>query len=98
VGGLRRWVRRIERDARGAGDTMTLVDTETNETFEVPKTAFLHVIGSFDDEEPDPETAPLLERLDRLVDRDTGEPFWLEDMTHTGKAAANAEKEEEHTD
>jgi hypothetical protein len=89
---------RIERDARKSADTTVLVDEETREEFEVPKDAFLHVIGSFDDEEPDPQIAPLLERLDRLVDRDTGEPFWLEDMTHTGKAAANAEKEEEHTD
>ena len=90
MGGLRRWMRRIERDARESSDTFVLIDTQTNETFEVPRTAFLHVLASFDDEEePDPEIAPLLDRLPFLVDRDTGEPFFLEDNTHTGRAAAN---------
>jgi hypothetical protein len=84
---------RIERDARESADTTVLVDEETGEEFEVPKDAFLHVMGSFGDEEPDPEIAPLLDRLDRLVYRNTGERFWVEDMTHTGKTASNAEKE-----
>jgi hypothetical protein len=94
MGGLRRWVRNLERTSRETDDMIVLVDVETNQTFSVPKTAFLDVLASFaDEEEPDPEMAPLLERLDRLVARDTGERFWLEDMTHTGKTAANTEEE-----
>jgi hypothetical protein len=91
--GIRRWLRRIERDARESADTTVLVDTETGEEFEVPKDVFLHVMGSFDDAELDPEIAPLLDRLDRLVYSSTGERFWLEDMTHTGKTAANTQQE-----
>ncbi len=87
--GIRRWLRRIERDARESADTIILLDQETGETFEAPKGAFLHVLASLGDEEPDPAIAPLLDRLGRLVVRDTGERFWLEDMTHTGRAAAN---------
>jgi hypothetical protein len=74
-----------------------LVDTQSGEEFEVPKTVFLHVIASFDDEEPDPQIEPLLDRLDRLVDRDTGEPFFLKDMRFSGKAASNTVKEGETT-
>ncbi len=87
--GIRRWLRRIERDARESADTTVLVDQETGEEFEVSKHVFLHVMGSFNGEEPDPEITPLLDRLDQLVYRDTGERFWLADMRHTGKAAAN---------
>ncbi len=91
--GIRRWLRRIERDAKESGDTMTLIDTETGEEFEVPKTAFLLVLAAFDEEaEVDPKVVPLLGRLDRLVDRDTGEPFFLSDMRWSGKTAANAEE------
>ena len=91
--GIRSWLRRIERDAREAADTTVLVDEETGEEFEVPKDAFLRVMGSFDDAEPDPQISPLLDRLDRLVYSSTGERFWLEDMTHAGKTAANTEQE-----
>jgi hypothetical protein len=98
MGGLRRWLRRVERDSKESSDRMILLDTETGEEFSVPSNAFLLVLEVAAGGEPDPRVQPLLDRLDRLVDRDTGEPFWLEDMTHTGKAAANAEKEEEHTD
>ena len=95
MGGLRRWARNLERDARATSGSMTLVDTESGEEFSVPKDAFLLVLASFNDEaEVDPEIQPLLDRLDRLVDRDTGERFWLADMTHTGKTAANTEEEE----
>ncbi len=87
--GIRCWLRRIERDARESADTTVLVDEETGEEFEVPKDAFLRVMGSFGDEEPDPQIAPLLDRLDRLVYLNIGKPFWVEDMTHTGKTAAN---------
>jgi hypothetical protein len=89
--GLRRWLRRMERDAREAVDTTVLVDGKTGEEFEVPKDAFLHVMASFGDEAPEPQIAEILDCLDRLVYRETGEPFWLEDMTHTGRTAANEE-------
>lgn len=88
--GIRRWLRRIERDARESSDMTVLVDEETGEEFEVPKGAFLLAMASFGDEEPEPEMAPLLDRLDRLVYRDTSEPFFVSDMRHTGKAAANS--------
>jgi hypothetical protein len=68
-----------------------LLDEESGETFVVSKDAFAYVIASYADEEPAPEIAPLLDRLDRLVYFDTGERFWLEDMTPTGKAAANSD-------
>jgi hypothetical protein len=86
---LKHTLRRIERDARESADTTVLIDTETGEAFEVSKGAFLHVMGSFGDEEPDPEIAPLLDRLDRLVYRDTGELFFVSDMRFTGKAAGS---------
>ena len=89
MGSLRGWIRRAERAAKEASGTITLLDEESGETFVVPRDAFAYVIASYADEEPDPQIAPLLDRLDRLVYRDTGERFWLEDMTHTGKAAAN---------
>ncbi len=97
--GLRRWLRRIERDSRETADTFVLLDTETGEEFEVPKSAFLLVLAAYDEEaKVDPKVVPLLGRLDRLVDRDTGEPFFLEDMTHSGKTASQQawlEKQEE---
>ncbi len=87
--GIKRWLRRIERDARESADTTVLVDEGTGETFEVPKDAFLRVMGSFNGEEPDPEIVQILDRLDRLVYRDNGQPFFLSDMRHSGKTAAN---------
>jgi hypothetical protein len=89
--GIRSWLRRIERDAKETSGTFVLVDTESGEEIEVSKNAFLAVLSSSldDEEEPDPEIAPLLERLDRLVDRDTGEPFWL----YPTRTAANTEEE-----
>jgi hypothetical protein len=96
VGGLRRWMRRVEAISKETNGRIVLLDTETNETFEVPKSAFLYVIASFDDDyEPAPEIAQLLPRLDRLVNRDTGERFWLSDQTHSGKTAANTMSEED---
>ena len=74
------------------------MDEETGEVFEAPRAAFLHVLASLDDEEPGPEIAPLLDRVDRLVYRDWGQRFWLTDMTHTGKTAANTTSEEDPED
>ncbi len=95
--GIRRWLRRVERDSKESADTMTLLDTETGEEFEVPRYAALYVLASSLDDEEDvyreyPWMRPLGPRLHRLVDRDSGEPFFLSDMTHTGKTAANREK------
>jgi hypothetical protein len=70
-----------------------LVDEDTGEEFEASKDAFLRAMGAFGDEELDPQIAPLLGRLDRLVYRESGQPFFVEDMTHSGKTASNAEKE-----
>jgi hypothetical protein len=93
--GIRRWLRKIERDSRESADTLILLDTQTGEEFEVPRTAFLLILAAFDEEaEVDPVVVPLLDRLDRLVIRDTGERFWLSDQTHTGRAAANTMSEE----
>jgi hypothetical protein len=73
--GLRRWLRRIEHDARASADTCCLVDEETGEEFKVPQDAFLRVMSSFGDDEPDPEIEPLLDRLQRLC-YTNGDPFW----------------------
>jgi hypothetical protein len=75
--GIRRWLRRIERSSRESADTMVLLDTETGEQFEAPRDAFLRMLASLGDEEPEPQIAPLVDRLDRLVLRDTGERFWF---------------------
>jgi hypothetical protein len=93
--GIRSWLKRVERDAREAADTMWLVDVGTGEEFEVPNDMFLRIIGSFEDEEDemDPLVAKLMPRLENLYCKDNGERFWLEDMTHTGKTAANTEEE-----
>jgi hypothetical protein len=98
VGGLRRWARNLERGAKESADTMTLLDTETHETFEVPRNAGLLVIANVLKDEEDlyheyPWMKEVLPRLNQLVHRDNGSPFFLEDMTHTGKAASNTEEE-----
>jgi hypothetical protein len=100
MGGLRRWARNLERDARESVDTYVLLDTETGEEFEVPKNAGLLVIANALVDEEDlyqmyPWMEPLGPRLHRLVDRDTGDPFFLEDIRHTGKAASNTMREED---
>ncbi len=75
MGGLRRWLRRVEHDARESADMIVLVDGETGETFQVPHDAFMRVLCAAHGDEPDPEIAPLLDRLQRLVYTDS-EPFW----------------------
>jgi hypothetical protein len=87
--GIRRWLRRIERDSKDARDTVILLDVESGEEIEAPRDVFLRILASaYHEEEPDPEIVPLLHRLDRLVFRDNGEPVFLEDMRHSGKTAA----------
>jgi hypothetical protein len=100
--GIRRWLRRVERDSRESADTITLVDTETGEEFSVPREASLLVMANVLEDEEDlydryPWMKPILPRLNQLVHRDNGEPFFLEDMTHTGKTAANTIKEGDTT-
>ncbi len=73
--GIRRWLRRIERDAKESADTTVLEDEE-------------------DLYREYPWMKEILPRLDRLVHRNSGDPFFLEDMTHTGKAASNTMSEE----
>ena len=73
--GLRRWMRHLERDASETADTTILVDEEACETFSVPQDAFIRVMVAVHDGEPDPEIAPLLDRLQRLF-YTNGEPFW----------------------
>jgi hypothetical protein len=95
--GIRRWLRRIERDSKETADTMTLLDTETGEEFKVPRYAALDVLANALVDEEDvydryPWMKPILPRLNRLVDRDSGQPFFLEDMRHTSRAAANTEE------
>jgi hypothetical protein len=72
--GLRRWLRRIEHDARESAGTCILVDEETSEEFKVPQDAFMRVLCATE-EEPDPQIAPLLDRLQRLF-YTNGDPFW----------------------
>jgi hypothetical protein len=95
MGGLRRWLRRIERDSRETSDTSTLLDVESGEEIEAPRNAFLLILEAATSEEPDPAVAPLLDRLDRLVHRDNGEPVFLSDMRFSGKSASNTMKEGE---
>jgi hypothetical protein len=95
--GIRRWLRRIERDSKESADTITLLDTETHERFEVPRNAGLLVIANVLEDEEDlyheyPWMKEVLPRLNRLVDRDSGSPFFLEDMRWSGKTAANVEE------
>jgi hypothetical protein len=80
--GLRRWLKRVERDSKESSGTYTLIDTETGEEFEVPRDAGMLVIAHALEDEEDvyslyPWMRPLGSRLHRLVDRDTGEPFFL---------------------
>jgi hypothetical protein len=75
MGGLRRWMRRVEHDAIESADMTVLVDEETGEEFKVPHDAFLRVLCAAHGDEPDPEIAPLLDRLQRLF-YTNGDPFW----------------------
>jgi hypothetical protein len=87
--GIRRWLRKIERDSRETADMITLVDVESGEEFEMSKGALLEMfVGVLDcavndDKEPDPAIQAILpteddpDKLERLVFRDTGEHFWL---------------------
>jgi len=72
-------VRKVERGARESSGEIVLLDEESGEQFVVSRDAFLRVLASFGDDggDLDPEVAPLLDRLDRLVVRDSGERFWL---------------------
>jgi hypothetical protein len=93
--GIRRWLRRIERDAKETSGTFVLVDVESGEEFEVPRYAALDVLANALVDEEDvylsyPWMKPILPRLNRPVDdRDTGEPFWL----YPTRTAANTEEE-----
>jgi hypothetical protein len=96
--------------AKKTAHTHTLVDTATGEEFEIPAGALLDVWVGFldcavnDDKEPDSTIQAILpteedpDRLHRLVFKDSGSPFWLSDMRHSGKTAWNAEQEGERTD
>ena len=94
MGGLRGWIRRAERAAKASSDEIVLIDERDGQTFEVPKDAFPRVLGSLMVEDPDPDVAQILDRLDHLVYRDSGARFWLEDMRWSNKAAANAKEED----
>ena len=86
--------RRIARlKARAQSTRSVLVDSETGEEYEAPEDIFLRVMGSLGGEEPEPDplVAEIIDRLNWLYYRESGELFWLRDMTHTGKAAANEE-------
>ncbi len=88
-------MRNLERSAKESSGTFMLLDVETGEEFEVPRDAGMLMIAHALDDEEDvydryPWMRPLGPRLHRLVVRDSGEPFFLEDMRHTGKAASNA--------
>ena len=86
--------RRIARlKARAQATRSVLVDSETGQEYEAPEDIFLRVMGSLGGEEPEPDplVAEIIGRLNWLYYRESGEPFWLRDMTHTGKAAANEE-------
>jgi hypothetical protein len=94
MGGLRGWIRRAERAAKEASGEIVLVDERDRQTYHVPKDAFSLVLVATAGEEPHPAIEAILptdddpDKLERLYYAN-GEPFWLEDMTHTGKAAAN---------
>ena len=92
MGSLRHWIRRAEKAARASSDEVVLLDEESGETFQVPRDAFPRVLGSLMVEDPDPDVAQILDRLDRLVYPD-GTRFWLEDMRWSGKTAANTKEE-----
>jgi hypothetical protein len=104
MGGLRRWARSLERDARGTSDTMTLIDERDGSTYQVPRAAFLQILGSLEPDvmnwpeeerpEPEPWMLDVLPRLQHLYFTD-GNPFWLSDQTHTGRAASNTMREED---
>ena len=86
--------RRIARlKARAQATRSVLVDSETGQEYEAPEHIFLRVVGALGGEEPEPDplVAEIIGRLNWLYYRESGEPFWLRDMTHTGKAAANEE-------
>ncbi len=82
MGGLRRWVRRLEHSSREMAGTIILMDEETGAEFEVPKGAFFLVLDAAVGEAPDPTIEAILpteddpDRLQRLY-YTNGEPFWL---------------------
>jgi hypothetical protein len=94
VGRLRHWIRRAERAAKETSGEIVLVDERDGRTHHVPKDAFSLVLVAAVGEEPDPAIETILptdedpDKLERLY-YSNGEPFWVSDMTHTGKAAAN---------
>jgi hypothetical protein len=95
---LRGWLRKIERDSKESADTIVVVDSENGDEIEVPRNAGLYVIANALEDEEDvyreyPWMKEFLPRLDRLVLRDSGEPFFLEDLRWSGKTAWNAEQE-----
>jgi hypothetical protein len=88
----RRRIARLKARAQ-APRRSVLVDSETGEEYEAPEDIFLRVMGALGSEEPEPDplVAEIIDRLNWLYYRESGEAFWLRDMTHTGKAAANEE-------
>jgi hypothetical protein len=84
--GLKDRIRRIERGEQG--DHFVLVNERTGEEFRVPRDAFLRVLGAVLEEEGVDELADMLSpHLHELVDKDTGQRFWFEDMIHSGLAS-----------
>jgi hypothetical protein len=106
MGGLRRWMRNLERNARETSGWMVLIDERDGSTYQVPKDAFLQLLGSLEPDvmntpeeerpEPEPWMLEVAPRLQHLYDTN-GNPFWLEDMRWSGKTAANAREGETTT-
>ncbi len=81
--GLKDRIRRIEHGEQR--DHVVLVNERTGEEFRVPRDAFLRVLGAVLEEEGVDELADMLSpHLHELVDKDTGQRFWFEDMIHSG--------------
>jgi hypothetical protein len=99
--GIRRWLRRVERDSRETSEWVVLIDERDGSTHQVPRDAFLQILGSLEPDvmntpeeersELEPWMLEVLPRLQHLYFTD-GSPFWLSDQTHTGKAASNTEE------
>jgi hypothetical protein len=77
---------------------LSLVE-RTGKEYPAPRDAFLRVLCSAVDEREldDPRIVALVDeddqdKLHRVVFEETGDPFFLESMVHTGKTAANTEE------
>jgi hypothetical protein len=92
---VRSKIRRLERAAQEASGEIVLVDEKYGSTHHVPRDAFSLVLAASISEVDESIEAILPtendpDKLERLY-YSNGEPFWVSDMTFTGKAAANAE-------